>query len=333
MKGGKSTIWAVVALLVFWAVYWGTRPDHGPVAHGVLVSVEEPDGLEIEKRDGEVIHLSKTDGSWMVVVDDDGRKVPADETLVTDALSAVAGVEIKDTVSTNPEKYGVYGVADDQAGAVVTIRKGSDDLARIIVGNVDRTGMNTYVRLDGEERVVVLPGRLRSRFAREPVEWRLKNLVSLVPSAVRRVSVTYGDVSYVLARTDEPGWEIRTKDGENGGENIEKIRPSAPEAYLSALAGLRAGSFTAEPVPEGAEVFLEISWEGNESGSITLFADPNDSSRLLIADGPGGDTAVVQAANIGTLKKKPEDFPARENPETPKTGAEQNKVQGSGLKE
>jgi len=311
MKGNKSLVWALAALVVFGISYWSTRPDYGPTERGELVAgtPASVDRLEITGRDGKTVNLTDVDGKWEVLVESEGggeRSVAADGALVGEAIGSFLGAEILDTVSTNKERHGVFGVGDGE-GTLVVAKKGKTDVAALLIGNVDSTGMNTYVRLKGDARVVTMAGRLKTRFNRSAEQWREKRIASFDPHEVARVTVEAGDDSFTLRRTGGGGWEVVA--GATGA--AEQLQPDAPEAFLAALGSLRARSFLEGAVPEDASVVLKLAWERREEksgGSVAFYKDPADGGKILVPDAPGGDVAVLDVSDLAALKKKPGDF-------------------------
>ncbi len=199
------------------------------------------------RRDGE---------SWRLT---DPVDAAADSTTVARVLEDLSALELRSVVSTNPERYGRYGV--DSTGTEIDVVWEAGRLTLVVGENGPDFGSN-YVRLSDDEAVYLSAGRLQLP---ENVDgWRDKTIVDLPPERVSRVSVHGPGQSYALQR-QESEWQLTedaspsTADSAAAIRYLERFNPLQADGFLESVPADRDSTYTVRfTLGDGTERVVEL---------------------------------------------------------------------------
>ncbi len=199
--------------------------------------VRSPGGLTVVEREG---------GVWMITSPVHYR---ADDAVVASTLSSGRRMEIRELVSSNPQKRGVFQV--DSAGTMVRIFEHGTAKAAFWIGKPSPSYTETYVRREGSDDVYLAAGMFSSTFSRRPNEWRDKTILRADQDAITGVTLRFGDTTVALERQDSV-WKV--------GGDIAKTE--VVKGFIGALANLQADDFVDTAVTEMPPLTVQIEVGG-----------------------------------------------------------------------
>jgi len=168
-------------------------------------------------------------------------------------------------VSTNPQKYGTYGV--DSTARVIRIATQSGDSLRLVLGKQGPDYQSVYVRIQSDPRVfaakgpVYLPTNLDT--------WRDKIILTFGPPAqLARVEVKTGEEQYVVVASGGQ-WNIKSASGTVPADSAAVAR------WMARFNPLRADGFIADGRP--AQV------RENAGGHVKLVAEDGRTDEIWLS--------------------------------------------------
>ncbi len=235
--------------------------------------------ISIRIADASEIRLERRDGRWQIVAPIDF----AADTFAADGLaSAITQLSSASEIE-DPQPPDVYGFG--AGGAEVRFEVG--DLEEVLrIGTETPVGSNSYVAVEGDDRVYTVTSYRLSPFKRKLDDYREKRILDFDEAAVRRMTVGIPGAQIVVERSDA-GWEM-----------VTPVRAPTDDGtvreLLSSLSFLRAATFVDEPsseeqmgfTPPEFSVELELSAEaGDSSPRIARFevggVDANGMERFV----------------------------------------------------
>ena len=263
----KSSISLIVILILLAVVTYfvmqrpGERSSPGESGQ-MLVHFDSSAIDRIELRDpaGEIV-IEKTGGPWHLT---SPLNYPADSGLIVNVLNQANRIELKNVVSSNPEKQSLFQV--DSAGVHVRLTAQGVEKAAFIIGKPSSTFSETYVRRDGSPDVYLAEGYLQGTFKRKANDLRDKTIFKTDAAGVTRVTYHYGDTTFTLALNDSV-WQIG-----KANANAAVVRP-----LLQALANIQADDFIDSAMAPGKAV-VAIDLAGTQ---VRLFRDAKGGRYLI----------------------------------------------------
>lgn len=202
----KTVLGLVAALVVAYvAVSWMAGGEEGAAGEDpvslVLAGVSDSTIRAIRIRRPDLhVELVRTAGGWRA------NEFEADTAAISHLLETLRGASVGELVSRNPENHPSLGITRDSAWSVRFV-EASDSTPRLLVGEAGPYDPSAYVRLEGDDRVYVLRGGLRSVLGGEMVQWRDKTVAGLDTARVREVLVRRAEGPYRLRR-EAGGWTV-----------------------------------------------------------------------------------------------------------------------------
>ena len=245
----------------------GTAPDAGIAS--LLETLDETtvSAVRIVGPD-QTVALQKSAGAWTV----NGNVT--DSSAVTRLWTALMETEVGGVVANNPSNHERMGLSADSAWAVdFTLADGG--MVSLLIGKSGPIIPSGYVRLPGQDAVVVVSGDFRSTLTRSVADWRDKTILRVDTSAVVRVVLETDEGTHVAERSDST-WSV---DGE--AANARTMR-----SVLEELANLVGIGFV-----EDGEVFQE-----NTRRVIALGASLDTLGAVVIT----GEAGVRHARTPGS---------------------------------
>ncbi len=171
--------------------------------------------------------LEKIDGVWMLTAP---IRYRADSVAVASILNQGKHIELRNLVSSNPEKQSVFRV--DSGGVLVQLGEKGSTRAAFRIGKPTDSFGETFVRREGSNDVYLAAGYLPATFGKATRELRDKAIVHAETPAINSVTFQYGDTTFTLALADTV-WRIGSK----------PVNDAAVRSFLTSLTSLQADDF------------------------------------------------------------------------------------------
>lgn len=229
MKRHIGRLIGVLVILVVFAYLTGTF-DRAPSTVDVPdidLDTAKIEGIEIEHPDFS-LRAQRVNGRWQLT---EPVQWLADSSAIMAFTRSLAGLDLGSVVSTNPERYGRYGV--DSTGSDVRINVGTEVL-HIVVSQEGPDFSTSYVRLDDDERVFI--GRPRVSLPVNANRWRDRFVTRISESSVETVTVVSSTMGYSIQKTGQE-W-IVLENGESSPTDS-----AAVASLFNTYALLRADGF------------------------------------------------------------------------------------------
>jgi len=262
----RQLLWLGIAILLLAGVYLLMKSTSVPVAEEVTLSgldTANVVAITINQPD-DTTRLERTSEGWQLTKPLDW---PANYRFVEQALKRVADMRIESEVSSNPERFGEYGV--DSTGLSITLetKKKSVDL---VLGGTHFASSNSYARLANGESVYLVRGNAKPIFKRNSENWRNKKIVKTPEESMIRFTTE----EYSLRRGAESNWELATP---REGEAVDE---TGMKRWFGSVVRLSAVSFAKAEQTAGLNWNKPDNWFEFETdnGTVThlrFIKDPN----------------------------------------------------------
>lgn len=231
-------------------------------------SAEEPDGTLADAPDAP----EPASSAWRLVRPFSFR---AADTEVDQLVSALADLRHERVLeSFDPEELGLA-----EPRVRVTLKGGGRTVA-LRVGAAIPAYSSIAVQLEGRSEAYVVGEALWDQLAKEPGEWRSRQVVPASRTAIQRIAWRIDDARFALARRDG---ELRVVAPYEDLADETRV-----EELLTALTSLRSDQFLAADAPavEGAERTLRLRLEGRRDPfELTLVETGEDGALRLRYEG------------------------------------------------
>jgi hypothetical protein len=199
--------------------------------------------------------LERREGKWFVVT---SGNYPAEERLINTLFRRIKSLSAGEVVTDNPKKHTTFKV--DGTGIKVKLLSNEASLqAAFYVGKTDDDYVDTYLRKEGSEKVLVIHDNIQQIFI--PYEWRSHRLFHFQPEKIREVIITSTEKNAHLKQMENGSWENIT--GKKELINQQKIK-----IFLDALFSLQAMDFVKQEIdltiPDKPKLKIQVILE-NES--------------------------------------------------------------------
>jgi hypothetical protein len=292
MKKSTWILLVILALLAGATVIVMQRPGEtsssGP-AGSMLVEYDSAAVDRIEIRSpGREITLEKQGGVWFMT---SPLRYAADGLAVTSALANGRKIPVSSPVSTNPQKQSLFQL--DSTGTLVKMSDRGTARAAFLVGKPGPSYTETYVRREGSDDVYLAAGLFGTFFTRPVDSWRDKTIFTADQSAMKELTLTFGDTVIVLARPDSV-WRIGT----------EKLDEGVMKGLLSALGNIQADEFIDTAVTAMPPLTARIEVLGTQ---IDLFWKKADD-RYYVRTSASPQLFQVYSWKVAPLVKRKQDL-------------------------
>lgn len=248
-----------------------------------LVSVDtaEVTAIEIIPRAGEsdAIQLTRTGQGWSL--EKEGVTYNADQMAARNVLAELIKLTPERVAANDPSRWDEMEVSDT-TGTRVKLYDGKKVVADIYIGKFNyqqnpqaqqmqfqqqgRGKMSTHVRLAGEDEVYVVDGFLKMNIQADLNTYRNKNLCSVLPEDVTKVTFRYPDNSFTLAFQDST-WKLN-------GVKTDSVKTVQ---YLNSLRRLTSTNFVDDAADVAVNPSHTVRIEGNNFMPVEIKAFPADS--------------------------------------------------------
>jgi hypothetical protein len=310
IKRYRLVIGAIAVLAMVGLAIWAIRQESGDtevVAEDTPALPEiERDAItevEIRRPNEEAVRLVKSGESWRLAAP---VEAAAAQTNVDTLLDKLADLEVNGVASEHARFHERFEV-DEEHGVHVIARAGSEELIDFWIGGA--TDRGTMVRLDGEDRTLLVEGRIAFAFNKPAQDFRDRAIVELEADDLREATFTNTNGSFRFRKNGE-AWEQVLEPAAEGAAApaaIERFAPTKVGTTVAGLARLRASSFAAADVTaesaglgEAAPRVVLVSGEGESAQTITLRIgnEVDAGSRYVMRE--GNDTLFVVSSFMAT---------------------------------
>lgn len=209
MRGLRSTLVLLVVAVGLGAyIYFVERhrdPASAPEPNEALFTFDADDVTELEVRaeDGSVTELRQDDAVWRVVAP---VETAADDVAATSLAATLSSLEINRVLDEGPVDLGPFGLDAPTLDISVAV-DGDDGRQRLLIGDETPTGADRYAKLDGSDRVFLLPGYHRTTLNKTTFDLRDKTVLDFDRDALDRFEVTSGERTIEFAK-DGDDWRL-----------------------------------------------------------------------------------------------------------------------------
>ncbi len=196
--------------------------------------------------------------------------MPADSATVTRLLNELGDVSLNNRATSNPERYGIYGIDSTASTVSLTWPGGAED---IVISRQGRDYLSIYVRIGDDPNVYSTKGRVTVN--QDMDRWRDRQILDLGIGTVTSARVTRPDHSYEVSLINGV-WMV---DGQPGDslQVTNWIRRFAP---LSA-----DGFFDDIPVQVLADPSYRIDFSTSTNTTSSVQAMPAESAIAVTSGG------------------------------------------------
>jgi len=272
----------VALLLILWGATerWARRTKVATTEHLALpaISVGDVDTVVITHETDTVLLVQESPGTWTV------NRHRASQTSIDDFFQAFRDSVKPTLVSESPSSFARMGV-DSAAGLLVRMTGGGKTLAQVFVGDLGPGGDAAFVRIPGEARVYLLPGRLPAFARRQEDDWRDRQIGAVAPESITVVDIHRGAKRTTLRKRDGT-WVLSDGAPADSGEVARLL-----ERFRSVSAAGFATDRQADSIPF-ARPHRRVSVAGSDDRS--LLAVVFDSTAGGFWARKAGDRAVYR---------------------------------------
>ena len=292
----KRTTWILVGTVVVLAVVtYIVLRQPGEVnisesSSALLVNYDSSsvDKIEVSSPGGSVV-LEKQGNGWMLT---SPIRYRADQNVVTAAVGKGKSIEVKNVVSSNPEKQSLFKV--DSTGTLVQMFAAGNVVAAFRVGKPSASYTETYVRKEGSNDVCLADGMFSYMYTHVPKDWRDKSILKTDPDFIRSVTFKYGDTTLTLAMKDSL-WRL----------NGDSIRQQADvRGLMNALANLQADDFVDSALSAAPKQVALIDVDGTQ----IRFCQGRSTGTYLVQTSQSPQWYELQSWRAAQVLKRKKDF-------------------------
>ena len=199
-----------------------------PQAPAYLFTVDSlsVDKIEI-KTPASSLLLEKRGVEWFVAKPINYK---ADQANVCQIIHQIKNLEIKNIVSSKPEKHSVFQV--DQTGTQVTVYEKGVEKASFVLGKMAASYSESYARRLNSNDVFLVEGASSYMFNRPVKDWRDKTILTTPKESIKELRYQYGDTTFTITFSDSAWFAGK-----------DKAQQSVVEGILSSLSNLQADDF------------------------------------------------------------------------------------------
>lgn len=244
------------------------------------------DGIQIKSPTVDIV-LEKQGVEWYLRTPLSFR---ADQSNVAQLIQQAKNLEVKNVVSSNPEKQSLFQV--DSTGTMVTISEGGAEKASFILGKTGPTYSETYARRKGSDEVVLVSNMMNYVFTRSVKEWRDRSIVSVPKETIKQITYQYGDTTFSVEFRDSL-WFVAN----------DPADPPVVEGILSSLAAFQADDFIDDPSTTLPRITATISFAGIQ----LLFHHIKEGDKYIVRSSLAPQSYEVSSWRVNqVLKRKKE---------------------------
>lgn len=206
---------------------------------------------------------------WLVAT---SGNYPADSRIVNILFRRLKSLNVGEIVTDKPQKHSTFKV-DGTGIKVKLFGEGEKLQAAFYVGKTDDDYVDTYIRYEGSDRVLVIHDNIQQVFA--PYEWRSHYLFHFQPGDIREVVITYPEKVIRIKQRENKTWEeISPKKTSLDGLRVKK--------FLEMLCSVRSLDFAKREMntkaPDDPEFKIQITLEDETVWTLVIGENANPVS-------------------------------------------------------
>ncbi|HCM26791.1 MAG: hypothetical protein A2Z99_12230 [Treponema sp. GWB1_62_6] len=256
---------------------------------------------------GEIVALVRADGIWKV--EKEGAAFPAKKERIQDLLDTLSKKSPYPTRGKTAASHVSLGVEDASAGRIaLSPLDGSSRILDLLVGNLDSTGQEVYLRRSGDERVFSGSDQLASFVSGGARAWLDLRLFAGAgapqPETIQKISVVSridpaSPFEYTIARDAAKKWAVQA----GGGSPAGTLDTQKTEAFAKGIAAATADdilSASADPGAEAASVTVEL---GDGSSRTIRVGDKLEGNKRKAVVSGGASTFALSDWSVARIAK------------------------------
>jgi hypothetical protein len=285
MKSSGLLIAAVVLAALSGVLYWSNH--HPPSDNTAKASIDAPpkilslkqediSGLQIKKKGGEELDLSKGDaGKWQITAP---KPLGADQEAVSSLLSTVSSLNSERLVDDKAANLAQYGLAQPALELGITSKDSKPQ--KLLLGDDTPAGNAVFAKLDGDPRVFTIASYNKTSLDKTSNDLRDKRLLTLDFDKLSQIELLISKQTVQFDRNKQE-WQI------------VKPRP------------LRADNFQVEEI---VRKLREVKMDATSTDADAKKAAAAFASGTLSATAKVTDTASTQELQV---RKNKDDYYAK----------------------
>ncbi len=230
----RKTWLALLALAIIggYAYYSSLQPEPSKNHTVFQLKLDQIERIELKGPARDVVIERVKPGLWRIVKP---VEADADNSSVDALASALASLQTTETVDTNPQDLGNFGLADPSVTVYITTKSGRT-LPGVMVGKNTPVGANTYVKLTDAPAVMLTDAGFSAEATKSLDDLRSKTLIGFTADQINRVVLTRSDGSALELARKGQNWSI-VKPREYPAD------PAAVNQLLDTIAAARVNQF------------------------------------------------------------------------------------------
>ena len=252
---------------------------------------------ELDLPTSEVTHIAVTLPDITLTVEKQGLQwfmrepvdMPADSATVTRLLSELEDLSLNNRATSNPDRYGIYGIDSTATTVNLTWPDGAEDL---VISRQGRDYMSIYVQIGDDPNVYSTNGRVT--ISQDLDRWRDRQILDLGTGTVMSARVTRPDDTYEVSLNNGV-WMVNGQPGDSL-QVTNWIRRFSP---LSA-----DGFFDDIPVQILTDSNYRIDFSTSTNTTSSVQATPAESA-IAITSGGSQFTYRVYESRLNQLFPDP----------------------------
>lgn len=252
MKRNIVTLIVLLAVLLVVAYLVLQKPGEQSSSGGgvPLLAIDSVavDKLDIQSSKSRVV-LEKRGAAWYLKEPIDYL---ADQASVGTLIHDVKNLEVKNVVSSKPEKFPVFQV-DTISGILFSVYEKGINNNSILVGKIGASYTDLYVRKLPSNDVDAVDASILYQVNRGAKDWRDKTILKMSKENIKEIKYQYGDTTFTLAYVDSV-WMV--------GKN--SVKTEDVNGILGWLSNIQADDFIDTTIQPAPKVSALVSYAGNQ---------------------------------------------------------------------
>jgi hypothetical protein len=272
----------VLVLLGLWGAseMWSRRAATAAASLRLpALTANQVDTVAITHGSDTVLLVKQSGDTWTV------NRHPATRSTINDLFQAFRDSVTPELVAESPTSFARMGV-DSGSGRLVRVVGGGKTLAQVLVGGTGPGYDASYVRIPGDVRVYLFPGRLPTLVGRPADDWRDRQIGAVAPDSIAVVEIQRAGKRVTL-RKQGTAWVLST------GAPADS---TAVKRYLERFRNVSAAGFATDRQADslsfarpkrslsvrasGARALLTLSFDSTASGYWVRRAEGGPVYRL-----------------------------------------------------
>ncbi len=292
MKRNTVTLIALLAVLLVVAYLVMQKPGEqsSSGAGTLLVHLDSVavDKFDIKSPKSHIV-LEKQGVEWLLK---EPVNYKADQAAVGNLIHDIKNLEVKNIVSSKPEKFEVFQVDTVSGTRVTTYEHGTPSIL-LIIGKMGSTYTEQYARKPPSNDVDAIDMTVSYLTTRTANEWRDKSIVTTPKESVKEIKYQYGDTTFTVAYKDSV-WMI--------GNNVVKTEDVA--GVINSLSDFKADDFIDSTLSPASKITALLSYAGLQ----LRFSFLKTQNKYAVQCSNSPQWYVVESWKTNTILKRKKDF-------------------------